>query len=103
MMQQLALIVEFETHPGKDAEFDTAIRAHARACLDEEPGCLRFEILRPLDDDGRPIPNRFMANELFSDQAALQAHRDTPRWQVLAEKFRILLANRRPILCDMGT
>src|ERR1700761_7791957 len=87
-MKRIALIVEYETHPDKEEEFDRAIRTHAAACLKEEAGCLRFEILRPLDDSGRIIPNRFMANELFADPAALESHRATPRWQRIAELFK---------------
>jgi len=98
-MQKLALIVRYETLPGKESEFDGIIRAHAKACLAEEPGCLRFEVLRPLDDDGRPMPGHFMASELFADEEALAAHRATPRWQRLNERFGQLLASRKPVLC----
>lgn len=100
-MAKLALIVEYETHPGNEEVFLEAMRAHAKACLAEEPGCLRFEVLRPIDEDGRVIQNRFMANELFAGHDALAAHRATPRWQAMAEKFKLLLANRRPVLCDI--
>lgn len=101
-MSNLALIVEYETHPGNEAVFLETMLAHARACLAEEPGCLRFEILRPVDDAGNPIPNRFMASEVFAGHDALAAHRATPRWQALAEKFKLLLASRRPILCAIA-
>ena len=100
-MANLALIVEYETHPGNESVFLDVMRAHAKACLAEEPGCLRFEVLRPLDEDGKPIANRVLANELFAGHEALAAHRATPRWQALAEKFRVLLASRRPVLCDI--
>lgn len=100
-METIALIVEYETHPDKEQEFFEAMQAHARACLAEEPGCLRFEVLRPLDDQGKPIPKRFMANELFAGEEALAAHRATPRWQAIAERFKVLLASRRPILCEI--
>lgn len=99
-MRRLALIVEYETKQGNEAKFDTVLREHARACLDEEPGCLRFEVLRPLDENGKPIPNRFMANELFSDESALAAHRATPRWQNISKLFLELLVSRRPVLSE---
>lgn len=100
-MANLALIVEYETHPGHEATFLEAMRAHAKACLAEEPGCLRFEVLQPIDENGKPIANRFLANELFAGHDALAAHRATPRWKALAEKFKVLLASRRPVLCDI--
>ena len=100
-MANLALIVEYETHAGKAEVFLEAMRAHAKGCLAEEPGCLRFEVLQPIDENGKPIPNRFLATELFAGHDALAAHRATPRWQALAEKFKVLLASRRPVLCDI--
>jgi autoinducer 2-degrading protein len=100
-MANLALIVEYETHPGNEAVFLEAMRAHAKACLAEEPGCLRFEVLQPTGENGKAVPNRFMANELFAGHEALAAHRATPRWQALAERFKVLLASRRPVLCEI--
>lgn len=100
-MEAIALIVEYETHPDKEREFHEAMQEHARACLAEEPGCLRFEVLRPLDEQGKRIPNRFMANELFAGHEALAAHRATQRWQAIAERFKVLLVSRRPILCEV--
>jgi (4S)-4-hydroxy-5-phosphonooxypentane-2,3-dione isomerase len=100
-MRRLALIVEYETRAGEEAAFETKIRAHAKACLAEEPGCLRFEVLRPLDDHGKPHSNLFMANELFTDEAALEAHRATPRWHRMSEVFKELLVRRKPVLSEM--
>ncbi len=97
-MEKLSLVVEYETKPGALVEFLAIMQSHAKACLVEEPGCHRFEILRPLDESGDPIPNRVMASEMFTDQAALIAHRATARWQALAGKFKPLLISRRPIL-----
>lgn len=44
----------------------------------EEPGCTRFEVLQQEDD-----PERFMLIEHYVDEAAVEAHRQTPhfaRW-----------------------
>jgi quinol monooxygenase YgiN len=100
-MRRLALIVEYETHPGQEVSFEQAMHAHAKACLAEEPGCLRFEVLRPLDDDGKVLENRFMANELFADAAALDAHRKTPRWLRMSQLFKQILVSRRPVLSQV--
>jgi len=62
---------------------------------------LRFEILRPLDEHGKVIENRFMANELFADEAALESHRKTARWLRMAELFKQLLLSRRPVLAEV--
>lgn len=100
-MGKLSLIVEFEIAQGMQAEFETAILVHAKSCLAEEPGCLRFELNYPLDENGNRIPNRMIANELFADQEALIAHRATMRWTHLSERFKTLLSNRRPILSEV--
>jgi len=100
-MRRLALIVEYETHPGHEIAFEEAIRAHAKACLLEEPGCLRFEVLRPMDEQGKVVGNRFMANELFVDEAALESHRKTARWLRMSDLFKQLLVSRRPVLCEV--
>jgi autoinducer 2-degrading protein len=100
-MGRLSVIVEFEIAPGKQAEFEAVIRAHAKSCLTEEPGCLRFEVTYPLDSNGHRIPDRMMANEMFEDQEALVAHRATMRWAHLSERFKTLLSGRRPILSEV--
>jgi quinol monooxygenase YgiN len=100
-MGRLSIIVEFEIAPGKQAEFEAAIRAHAESCLAEEAGCLRFEITYPLDENGRRTPNRMIANELFSDLDALGAHRATTRWMHLSKLFNTMLLKRRPILSEV--
>ena len=90
-MPEMTIIVEFETLDGREAEFTALMRDHARKTLQEEPGCLRFEVIKPVEPDGTPIPNRVMVNELYADQAALAAHERNPR---MAEA-----AGRRPGRC----
>lgn len=94
----LTVIVEFETHDGKEAEFTAAIRDHARRTLAEEPGCLRFEVIKPIERDGTPVPNMVMVNELYRDEAALTAHENNPRMPSLRGITGPLLKARRLIL-----
>ena len=63
-MPQISIIVDYETHEGREQEFAALIKDHARRTLFEEDGCLRFEVLKPVDADGAPIPNRMMVSEL---------------------------------------
>ena len=67
----MSIIVEYETEDGRENEFASLIKDHARRTLFEEPGCLRFEVLKPVDSDGRPIPNLMMVSELYADQTAV--------------------------------
>lgn len=100
-MTKMAIIVEFETLPGKEGEFLANIREHARATLAEEPGCLRFEVIKPVERDGTPIPNKVMVNELYADEAAVTAHEANPRLPKVGEKNKPLLASRRLILAQL--
>jgi autoinducer 2-degrading protein len=100
IMNEIAQIVEYEIKDGKQEAFEEILRVHAQKCLAEEAGCLRFEVLHPLDENGVPIPNRLMANELFRDRAALEEHRKTPRFERISEQFCLLLSNRRPIVSE---
>jgi autoinducer 2-degrading protein len=76
---RISIIVEYETQEGREQEFASLIKDHARRTLFEEEGCLRFEVLKPVDAGGRPIPDRMMVSELYADQTAVDAHGQNPR------------------------
>jgi autoinducer 2-degrading protein len=95
---ELTIIVEFETLDGLEGDFTAIIRDHARRTLQEEPGCLRFEVIKPVERDGTPIPNRVMVNELYADEAALAAHERNPRLSAVRASMGPLLKSRRLIL-----
>ncbi len=47
--------------------------------VQDEPGCLRFDVLADVDD-----PNRIFLYEVYWDREALEAHRQAPhflRWK----------------------
>jgi quinol monooxygenase YgiN len=96
-MTQVTIIVEFETVDGAEAEFTRIMLDHARRTLNEEPGCLRFEVIRPLDESGRPRRNALIVNELYADRAAVVAHRANPRMEPLGRAIAPLLSSRRLI------
>ena len=97
-MPEMTIIVEFETLDGREAEFTALMREHARRTLHEEPGCLRFEVVKPVEPDGTPIPNRLVVNELYADAAALSAHENNPRLAKLRAATGPLLKSRRLIM-----
>jgi autoinducer 2-degrading protein len=66
-MYQLA--VSFEVSAENHQAFIDAALANARDSLAKEPGTLRFELVRDLDD-----PNRFYLNEAYQDKAAFELH-----------------------------
>lgn len=97
-MTEMTIIVEFETLEGAEPEFTRIITDHARRTLAEEPGCLRFDIVKPLDKDGAPEPNKLIASELYADLAAVDAHGANPRMKPLSETIKPLLKSRRLVL-----
>lgn len=97
-MAEMTIIVEFETLEGAEPEFIRLISDHAQRTLHEEPGCLRFDVLKPLGEDGQPLPNRVMVNELYADQSAVTAHNANPRMGPLRQSTGPLLKSRRLIL-----
>ena len=52
--------------------FEAALTQHARTSLEREPGCLRFDVYREASD-----ATLFFLHEVYADQAALDAHRQT--------------------------
>ena len=97
-MSGWAIIVEFETHDGREEEFVALMRDHAHRTLDEEPGCLRFEVLKPVEQDGSEVPNRVIVSELYAGEAAVAHHENNPRMANLRATLGPLLKSRRRIL-----
>jgi autoinducer 2-degrading protein len=79
------VLVDLTVRPERLEEFLDGIRANARASLSEEPGCLRFDVHRSVDD-----PHRFLLYELYADPDAFYvAHREAPHyntWREVAER-----------------
>jgi quinol monooxygenase YgiN len=95
-----AIIARFEALPGRGEELRALLRESAAIALEEEPGCSRFEILQGVDDDGNPLPEVFMSNELFDDYEAVEAHRNSWRTPIRRDRIRALSVSRTRI--EMG-
>ena len=74
MMVMISITVILEVDPNRLEEFINAITINAAASR-TEPGCLRFEVARQLDQ--API---FALAELYTDQAAVDAHYASPHF-----------------------
>jgi autoinducer 2-degrading protein len=78
----ICALVEVHVKPSKLDEFLEVIKHDAVHSEADEPGCLRFDVLRDQDD-----PMKFFFYEVYRDEAARQAHRQTPHYAVWA-KFK---------------
>ena len=74
-----AVIVQTEIQPDRMAEFLELIEKNAKASR-QEPGCLRFDVLRSQDAE-----NRFFFYELYRDAAALEHHKQQPHYNLWAD------------------
>lgn len=70
-MSKLAIVATFEIAPGRMDDFLPLLLAHRDRCLKDEPGTLRFEVLRPRDEG-----NSVLLYEVYSDDAAFKVHWD---------------------------
>jgi len=92
-----AIVAEFEARPGYGAELEQILKDTAAYTLRDEPLCLRFEILQACEEDGTPIPDRFLSNELFASFAGIEAHRADPRTPGRRDRLREICSHRRLI------
>jgi autoinducer 2-degrading protein len=68
-------MVKLHVKPEKVDEFLIAMEANARASAKDEPGCLRFDVSRDLEDT-----SLIHLYEVYLDEAALDAHRSAPHY-----------------------
>jgi (4S)-4-hydroxy-5-phosphonooxypentane-2,3-dione isomerase len=85
------LIVHVDVHvtPAGVAEFIAATEANAAGSR-REPGVLRFDIIRRRDD-----PTRFLLIEIYRDEAAAAAHKDTAHYAAWRDAVDDLMAEPR--------
>jgi quinol monooxygenase YgiN len=71
----LALVVSLQVKPGHRGAFLAAITQNAKASFTDEPGCHYFDVTVDTADD-----HHFVFYELYTDAAALDAHRAAPHF-----------------------
>lgn len=74
-----AIWVSVHVKPERKDEFLKAIEEDARGSREDEPGCMRFDVLQDAAD-----PDHYYFYEVYRDEAALEAHRAAPHYQVWA-------------------
>ncbi|MER3461869.1 MAG: antibiotic biosynthesis monooxygenase [Armatimonadota bacterium] len=69
------VLVEFVIKPEHTAEFRPAMLANAKASLEKEPGCHRFDVCTDIQDAGK-----ILLYELYSGRASFDAHLAAPHY-----------------------
>lgn len=66
-------VVTMQLKPEHREEFLSAILDDAKSSLQNEPGCVRFDVAQ--DEQNQ---NRFFLHEVYKDKSAFEAHTKTP-------------------------
>ena len=88
-MSYIHVHVTVHVKPGSADAFEAATRENARQSR-MEPGVVRFDVLRQLDD-----PNRFLLVEIYRDEAAVAAHKASAHYPVWRDAVADMMAEPR--------
>ncbi len=86
-MKHFAVWVQFDVKPGLLPAFLDAARLDATGSVGNEPGCHRFDIMQDPD-----VANRVYFYEVYQDEAAFAAHRETPHFKTYANTTGTMVA-----------
>lgn len=78
----ITVIFRAKAQPGKEEETLERVRKMGEAVEAQEPGALAYLIHRSAED-----PSEIVFFEVYKDDAAFQAHAQTPHMGELREKF----------------
>jgi quinol monooxygenase YgiN len=84
------LIVQIQIKPEAVDRYMPLALENARASRETEPGCRQFDVLVDSED-----PTRVMFYEVYDDEAAFEAHQQTPHFRKYFDTALQYLASRR--------
>ncbi len=90
------IVVKTQLKPGTRKTFLDAMLPNAEASVRDEPGCLVFDVLEAREED-----DTFYLYEIYIDQAALAAHKETPHYQASRAVVNDLIAEQSVIRADV--
>jgi (4S)-4-hydroxy-5-phosphonooxypentane-2,3-dione isomerase len=86
------LVVNLKVKPENVEAFMSKVKENARAAR-SEPGCRQFDVLVDPKDK-----TRVMLYEIYNDEAAFEAHQQTPHFKkYLAEAVPLLASRERTV------
>jgi autoinducer 2-degrading protein len=88
-MDVVCVCVYVHVKPECQDDFLAASLANARATV-QEAGNLRFDVLQQADD-----PSRFLLYEVYQDEAAMMAHKETPHYALWRDTVAEWMAEPR--------
>lgn len=84
------LIARYYVQPGKADVVESALARMAAAVQADEPACLLYNANVSVDD-----PNLYCLYEVYEDEVALAAHRETPHFAEIIEGIVVPVLERR--------
>lgn len=90
------IVVKTQLKPGARKAFLDAMLPNAEASVRDEPGCHVFDVL-----EAREEPDTFYLYEIYADQAALAAHKETPHYASSRAIVNDLIAAQSVIRADV--
>jgi (4S)-4-hydroxy-5-phosphonooxypentane-2,3-dione isomerase len=91
------VVVDFHLKEGARSQFRRLIDANADASVRSEPGCMQFDVLEP-EDDGDCV----LLYEIYSDEAAFDAHRQTEHFRTFASQSEALCLKKSVTRCRLA-
>ena len=81
------IIAPIQIKEGHREEFIEAMLDDAKGSVNDEPSCLRFDVIQDAGD-----PHRIWLYEVYKDEAAFQAHTQAPhfiKWRDSTQDLRV--------------
>lgn len=92
MSAPVKIMAILAAHPGKAAELKALLFGMVQACR-AEAGNLRWDVWQDQAD-----PSRYVLDELYTDNAAVAAHRETPHFNDYVSKINDLAVRTALVL-----
>jgi quinol monooxygenase YgiN len=89
----VSLFVRIELKPGTRDAFIKRVKEHQQNVRKNESYCQRFDVLIPQEED-----NLVCLYEVYDDEAAFQAHNDTPYFAEYRADTGDMVADRSRVL-----
>ena len=69
------IVAPIQIKEGFKEQYINGIIENARGAVNDEPGCLRFDVIQDANDD-----NKIWLYEVYRDEAAFEAHTQAPHF-----------------------
>jgi quinol monooxygenase YgiN len=86
----IVLIAKYHVTPGNTDQVLSELRRMKPLVAANEPGCVFYQVSRSAED-----PDLVLLYEHYVDDAALQAHRETPHFKEIVESVIMPLLRKR--------